>query len=80
MPTKVLEVPEVGTSITPAGGDAAYVLEAHQQENGNIYVLLLLPNNKITHFATGLFAGNGWMLGRYFDTVNEALSDFLERR
>jgi hypothetical protein len=58
----------------------AYILEAHKSENGNIVVLLFLPNAGHDHFATGVFTGNGWMWGAYFKVVNDAVYDYLERR
>lgn len=76
MVTSSLEVPKEGTLLATHN---AFVLEGHRAKNGNIHVLLFLPNN-MQHFATGIYIGPaGWISGHYFDNVNEALSDFLER-
>lgn len=71
-----LEVPKAGSSLQEI---PAYVLEAHKNQDGNIIVLLLLPFT-VQPFASGiLVAPSEWVWGRYFDNVNEALSDYLER-
>lgn len=73
-----LAVPKEGTLLRK---NNAFVLEAHRSEkNGNIYMLLFLPNNT-QHFATAILTepNGGWMHGHYFDNINEALSDFMER-
>lgn len=72
-----LEVPKTGAKLDDAD---AFVLEAHRAANGNIFLLLFLPNNKSSHFATGMYVGKGqWLFGHYFQIINEAVADFLER-
>jgi hypothetical protein len=71
-------VPKTGTQL---GSSFAYVLEAHQLENGNITALLLTPNAAqpfVSAIVTDTMKGE-WMWGHYFDNVNEALSDYMER-
>ena len=77
METQTLEVPKTGTKL--GLNENVYVLEAHRAENGNIYVLLLIPHS-FQPFCVGLYVGQGsWHNGHYFDNVNEALYDYMER-
>lgn len=72
-----IEVPKTGSKLPDSD---AYVLEAHRGENGNINVLLFLPGQQFTPFATGvLVTRNMWNWGHYFDVINDAVTDFLER-
>jgi hypothetical protein len=69
-------VPKTGSKLDDSD---AYVLEAHRDDAGNITVLLLTPGT-VQPFATGLYVGNGqWNWGHYFDNVNDALYDYMER-
>jgi len=77
---EVIEVPKTGDLISENVNGKAYVLEAHRKGNGNVFVLLFLPNAGRHKFATGLYVGSGWVSGHYFENVNEALYDWLERR
>ena len=72
------EVPKPGTEL---GNNTIYVLEAHRSDKTrNVNALLLIPGT-VQPFVSCIMVGSAtFMYGHYYANVNEALTDYLERR
>jgi len=74
------QVAEQRWSVGDPVGPHAFILEVGTQKNGNVLALMFLPHNKAHHFAVGVLVNKeSWMWGHYFEDVNAALYEWMER-